>query len=333
MTGSQKTTTKKTTNSVSTGRLFPGVSAPTGSDKFTMIHQGVETNQFSKVTSIGTPIRQDVFTGRSEIVYDSLKVSFSSSLLAHDLRPSTQMFLDALVMKATETSAPSRTVSLSFNDYMALRGLRDRKTARAQAKRDLKTLADARILFEAKKGRRSDEGFITVFDSGVVTASGQIIVTFAQTFFDIVSKSPVMPYAVDLLKINSNKNPFAYGLGRKVLELKNMNVGRVSEDRISVKTLLGAAPGIPSHEEVMKADRALTRRIIEPFERDMNACEDLFTWEYCHAKGGLLTDEDLQSMDYDLFEQLYVQIYWKNYPDQTRRLERTNAARRKKSKQ
>ena len=101
-----------------------------------------------------------------------------------------------------------------------------------------------------------------------------------------------------------------------------MNVGKKNEDIMAVKTLLAAAPNLPSYEEVMNTDRALNRRIIEPFERDMDALEDTLTWTYCHSNNSPLTDEELASFSYDTFLSLLIKTDWKLYPDQTARLER-----------
>ena len=72
----------------------------------------------------------------------------------------------------------------------------------------------------------------------------------------------------------------------------------------------------------MNTDRAISRRIIEPFERDMDALEDTLTWTYCHSNNTPLTDEELSSMSYDTFISLLIKIDWKQYPDQTARLKR-----------
>ena len=101
-----------------------------------------------------------------------------------------------------------------------------------------------------------------------------------------------------------------------------MNVGKKNEDIIAVKTLLAVAPNLPSYEEVMATDRALNRRIIEPFERDMDALEDTLTWTYCHSNNSPLTDGELASLSYDTFISLLIKTDWKQYPDQTARLER-----------
>ena len=57
-----------------------------------------------------------------------------------------------------------------------------------------------------------------------------------------------------------------------------MNIGKNNEDIISVKALLSDAPYIPSYEKVMKTGRQLNQRIIEPFERDMDALSETLCW-------------------------------------------------------
>ena len=244
------------------------------------------------------------------------------------------MLLDTLIGIATEKGVASPVIKLGLDEYMALRGLRDRKEARAQVKKDLNVIFDAQISLEGGKGKDAPFMDMRICEAKGIDEKGQITVSLAPTFFGMISQYPVMPYSKELLRINSKKNPFSYGFGRKILELKNMNAGKANEDIISVKTLLKAAHGLPSYKEVMATDRAVGRRIIEPFERDMNGCENLFAWEYCHSRGAPLTDDELETMDHTLFERLYVRIFWKNYPDQTQRLEarKAAAAKRKASK-
>lgn len=301
------------------------------SEAFSMIHQGPATNQLSRVSvKKNEPLKVDPFKGRTLVTSEGLTASFSSSLLAHNMRPSTQMLLDTLTARMTETGSKGPVVTMSLTEYMALRGLKDRKSAREQVKKDLAVIFDAQISFEAGKGKGAAFLDMRICEAKGIDAKGQISVSFAPTYFSLVTGYPVMPYAKELLKINSNNSPFAYGLGRKILELKNMNAGKPSEDIISVKTLLKAAPGLPTYKEVMATDRHLTKRIIQPFIDNLDACDALFTWEFCHSKKRPLTDQELEALDYSLFERLYVRIFWRTYPDQTQRLEAKKAVKPRK---
>ena len=131
-----------------------------------------------------------------------------------------------------------------------------------------------------------------------------------------------IPYPSQLQTLNSKRNPNSYYFLRKIAEHKNMNVGKKNEDIIAVKTLLSVAPHIPTYEEVMQTSRALTRQIIEPFERDLDALEETLSWTYCHSNNTPLTDEELATLSYDTFKGLLIHTEWKDYPDQTARLQR-----------
>ena len=80
-----------------------------------------------------------------------------------------------------------------------------------------------------------------------------------------------MYFPQEALRGNIKKNPWKYWLARKISEHKRMNIGKPNEDTISVQTLIDACPNYPTYEKVMSEDRAIRRRIIEPFERDLDA--------------------------------------------------------------
>lgn len=223
-----------------------------------------------------------------------------------------QLF-DAITVRATETGR--REVRITLEEFMEMRKLTNRKEAKKQA-------IDAIDLFVGMKmkGReqRGNEviayGVVPITGKGFVSRSGIITYAFNVDFYKIFSKCPVMPYPRELLAVNGNKNPNAYFFGRKIAEHKNMNRGRPTEDVIAVQTLLEATQLLPSIGEVMKGNRNVRARIIEPFERDMNALSWI-SWEYLHRGGKPLTDDERAKMDYDGFASLKVKILWHTYTD------------------
>jgi hypothetical protein len=231
----------------------------------------------------------------------------------------------------TETGAKSPVVALSLEEYMAKRGLKDKKEARKQVANDLETLFNAQISFKGKGGKGQEQDFhdMRIIDSKGIK-NGVINVTFGTAFYNLLLGYPVMPYPAQLWTLNSRRNPNSFYLLRKIAEHKNMNVGKRNEDIIAVKTLLAVAPNLPSYEEVMATGRQLDQRIIQPFERDMDALEDTLTWEYCHSKNAPLTDEELSSLSYEVFKGLNVHIHWKQYPDQTDRLKQKAETEKKR---
>lgn len=307
-------------------RVVPSI-LPTGEREkstFSTIRQGTATNALTKIkpsTKRNTII--DTITGTATITQGNLSITIPDFTKLTGFRTSTYQLLDALTVALTETGAKSPAVALSLEEYMKKRGLKDKKEARKQVTDDLETLFNATISFKEKrkKGQEQDFHDIRIIDSKGIR-KGIITVTFGTAFYNILLGYPIMPYPAQLWELNSKRNPNSFYLLRKIAEHKNMNVGKKNEDIIAVKTLLAAAPYLPSYEEVMNTDRAISRRIIEPFERDMDALEDTLTWTYCHSNNTPLTDEELSSMSYDTFISLLIKIDWKQYPDQTARLER-----------
>lgn len=301
---------------------------------FSKILQGVSTNNLTKIQPNKKNTTIDPITGNATIKRDNkFSVTIPEYKGLAGLRASAYQLFDALTKSLTENGAESPTVIIPLEDYMNLRGLTDRKESKNQAKADLETLRRLSVTWEETRGKKTDfYSFVNIADSGKVERNGDIIFTFGQTFFNVLKNYPVMPYPIGLLALNSHKNPNSFYLGRKIAELKNMNIGDKNEDIISVKTLLDNAPFIPSHEDVMMTDRAWNRRIKDPFERDMDALNNYFSWHYCHSKGAPLTDEELRKSDFNTFIGLMIKVKWKEYPDQTARLEKKKENKKAKKK-
>ena len=117
-----------------------------------------------------------------------------------------------------------------------------------------------------------------------------------------------MQYPMEILKIDE-RNPAAYHIGRKLalhnsIE-KNQKVG--TANIISVKSLLSAAPDIPSGAEVAATDRHFERRIIAPFESALESIANLVvSWEYANSKGVALTEAQLADFNYSVFSECYI---------------------------
>lgn len=316
---------------LTSSRIDPSVIATEEREKstFSTIRQGTATNALTKVKASTKRNTVIDLNGTATITQGSLTITIPNFTELTGFKTSTYQLLDALTVALTEAGAGTPVVALSLEEYMEKRGLKDRKEARKQASDDLETLFNAKISFKEKRKRgQQEEDFhdIRIIDSKGIR-NGIINVSFGTVFFGILSDYPIMPYPDQLFRLNGKRNPNSFYLLRKITEHKNMNSGKKNEDTIAVKTLLAVASGLPSKEEVMATGRQLTQRIIEPFERDMNALEDTLTWEYCHSLTAPLTEEEIeqiktQGMTYEMFEGLLIKVTWKDYPDQTARLAR-----------
>ena len=288
---------------------------------FRTIHQGVSTNALTKARAVpGENMRVDRISGEATITIGNLTLRIPKyTELFQDLKTSTHQLVDTLVIELTETGARNPTVILTVAEYMKQRGLRDRKEAKKQLTADLAILTGYALTWDETRGKETlPYAGVAVTDHWVWADKQKTAVafTFGYTFFQILKGYPVMPYPALLQRINAKRNPHSYYMGRKIAEHKNMNYGKKNEDLIAVKTLLESSPYFPSYDEVIRTDRHLDQRIISPFERDLNALDDILTWEYCHSMGKPLTDEELQTMSYRDFEELLVKITWRNYPEQ-----------------
>lgn len=271
----------------------------------------------------GKGLTIDQITGDATIKNGNFILTIPKYEQLTGLKTSTYQLLDAITVALTESGAKSPTVILPLEEYMKRRGLKDRKEAKTQAKADMEILRGASFSWEERRGKKTESySFVNLADSGEIRRNGDIVFTYGTTFYNILLGYPVMPYPAQLQTLNSKRNPNSYYLLRKIAEHKNMNIGKKNENIIAVKTLLSVAPFLPTYEEVMETGRQLDQRIIKPFERDMDALETTLSWNYCHSLDQPLTDEELSTMSYATFEELLIHTEWRNYPDQTARLER-----------
>lgn len=253
-----------------------------------------------------------------------------------NLRPSVKQALFLLVSIFTFSGAKSLEDNLSLDDYMTIRELKDKKTARKRFEEDMNLILNSTVSYDKERKVTDKDGNVKVYKSRIGgfnllqdwnwTDSKKNMITFKFTeiFFKILKHSTIMNLPISYYKINSNNNPASCDFLLKISILKNYNIGKDNENIISVDTLLKSTRAIPTKERVDEMDRNTAARIIEPFERDMNALQEAFDWHYCHPHSGgkELTDEELESLDFDTFSRLMIKIDWKDYPDQTERLER-----------
>ena len=245
--------------------------------------------------------------------------------LLNGVKQSAAMLLDGLMIKATEAGLQDTMVTLPLKEYMAMRDLKDEKEARKQIKEDLAAIE--RISFEYKGIGKNKGVWLKVHIAGGTTGqikNGDIKFRFNQEFFDSFkagagNRYMFMYFPCEALQGNIRANPWKYWLARKISEHKRMNIGKPNENVISVKTLIDACPDFPTYEEVMEGDRAITRRIIEPFERDLYALSPSITWEY----QGLEKTPD----SYTEFNSANIVIHWEEYPA----LRKIEAGKRKRA--
>ena len=304
------------------------------SKTFSKVWQGTATNELAKITtSKNVPV--DSFRNVVKIKNGDFELSLENFSQITGVRTSTHKLLDILMMTYSDTG--KKEVAISLDDFMKLRGLKDKKTSEEQVKEDLATIYRASISFKQKEGNKtvSYDDVRIIQDKGQGLKNGMIRATFGDKFFNAMQNYHVMPMPPVFLAINDRHNPNAYHLGRRIALHKNMNYGKPNENLISIETLLEACPNLETHEEEIKERNYKYReKIIEPFERDMNALEEtgIFTWEYCHSNAMPLTDEEIKNLNYKTFKNLLIKITWHTYPLREIKLKENKPKTRKTKK-
>ena len=312
---------------------------------FKYIHEGIATNLFAEIRS--NPVNADgTYKEREGSYFDfndnsltitngNFKVVLRNATQSTGLRTLTHLLLHALVMEFTENERQDNIVAIPLRKYMELRDIKKEQRAREQVKEDLQTLANVELYFtERSRGRRpQDYASIRVIQAHSIKNS-VIYVMFSTPYADILRKYPVMAIPLLMYQVNPQLRPYAHPMLWKILTHKRMNAGKPNENSIAVATLLDAG-GFPKYDDI-KDTGQLKQRTRIPFENNLDEWRDLFSWEYWHANGEPVTDEELRDLPYKTFVTLYVHIHWHYYPDQTQRLEyqkrKIKEAQRKKER-
>jgi hypothetical protein len=301
---------------------------------FNTIRQGTATNALTKIRAIaGDNTTADPFTKETTIQGRSgLALVLPALDQIGTPTTATWQLLDMITIEFTDNSSKSRDVQITLDKYMEKRELKDRKAARKQVTKDLELLRVSAINFTETRKKGEPQGYykLNISSGAGISKSGVITFSFSDKFYNLLKGYPVMQYPSQLFELNNKRNPNSYYFLRKIAEHKNMNIEKKNEDIISVNTLLSASPYLPTYKKVMATDRHIDTRIINPFERDMDALSDTLNWEYCHSNGEPLSDEELSGFNYQLFKACLIRITWIDYPDQTARRKRIADAREKK---
>ena len=288
------------------------IQAVIDSNNFELIRQGRETNLFAGVHLPKAKEKFYIDTVSDIIEYKQEGITIS---LANNpnrkkgLTTSTHQLLDALICKATQTGLQSPIVTLPIKEYMEKRNLTNYKEARAQIIDDLDILSSIRICINPS-GKRTGAPYTDLKIIGTNSIrNGVAYAYFDVGFMQVLKHSSLMPYPLLLWALDNNKNPNSYNLFRCILVHKQTNKGKPNQNIISVRTLLKHAPKIPAKDEVK--NRHISDRIIEPFERDMDALSPALSWHYCHKNDVPISDAEAAEMNYQTFIDLLIKITWK----------------------
>lgn len=294
------------------------------SGNFFAVRQSKATNSLAETltSKITNPAQIDLLGNGKIESKDFILFIKGYNELAKGIGSSAVKLLDMLVMAATQTGQTDTLISMPLKEYMVTRGLRDEKEARAQIKRDIDALERVRFEYrEKKRGRAGDWLNVTLAGGTSGIKNGVIFFRFNEDFFKCLPEKQFMYLPKEAFTFNDKYNPHSYFFLRRIALHKRMNLGKSNEDIISVQTLINSSPRFPSYDEIREGAGQISLRIIEPFERDLDAIK-IIKWEYT----------DQQPATYKDFIDSNIKITWETYPDVKLFLENKRKPTTKKTK-
>lgn len=195
-------------------------------------------------------------------------------------------------------SGANCVVTTSVAEILSLRGLPDTRKNREAVRRDARKLAEHAWTWENERGdwiRVPLSGGTTIVGRG---GDGEITFTISADFMGAVlnMRAGLMPENPLLLRTDDKRNPLAFVLGIKLTTHTFQNYGKQNQNTLSVAKLLEYVQDFLPTVADLKASRAsATQKIVAPVERDLHYLVDLGVlrwWDYCHAKGEPLSDDE-----------------------------------------
>lgn len=289
-------------------------------NRFSSMLQGKGTNRLTQISMRKSAPAIDGITGLATLTDGFLTVFVDKyNELTEGLRLSTHKLFDIFTIAITAqngyrtTGALETTVIVPLDEYMKKCGIpltkASKDKARRKVKEDLDILYNTSIEWSEPSGKEIKDYMKMRIITSQGIKNGKIIVSFSPEIVRYLTNAYIMQYPEGILKI-SEKNTNSYYFGKKLLLHHSISNNKVkgTSNIISVRAVLESTPELPDYDEISKTDRHLSRRIIEPFERDMNALSSVLRWEYCNTGGEPLTDNQINNFNYNTFIGCYVQF-------------------------
>ena len=323
---------------------------------------GAASNEFMQTTTKG--LRADDFTKNATITTkDGHKITFERfDKLQGLLSTSAKKILDTALLYLTSgnfyrgnLNSITPTVEIPLIEYgeacgyqltrqtMATpeeqakenRRVNERiKVLKKNVRRDLRDISSILWTGEETRGRnKGDYKEMRIISSHSIS-KGLIRINFDVEAAAYFVNAYIMQYPTALLK-HDNRKPNPYAIGRKLAfhNSNDQNRAAGTDSTLSVKSLLAAAPEIPTIEDIKaRGQRNWKDKIKKPLEiaLDENISVGLISkWEYRDPKTGhTYTADTAQPLTWTQYNRLMIDFIMIDAPEQTKRREaKAEAAR------
>jgi hypothetical protein len=271
----------------------------------------LQNEHINKVATIMTKKFTDDFQDRitGDVRYALEQFIFNlpnyKNNLPNGISVSALMLLDIINHKADQEG---RAHTITLKEYMQLRGLSDRTSAREKLNYDLNILFSMKFTCPIRQ-RNVD---INLFTLKAEVHNGKAEILLSDIYYMVLTnpygtnKKQFMSLPAEAFLINISNNPNSYYYIRHISKFKHINLksdNHRNGNRISVKSIVESNPNFMNYKE-KKGHKNFSAWILEPFERDMSIFKS-FSWHY---------DQEEPPRNFEEFYNAYVIITWNNYP-------------------
>ena len=224
---------------------------------------------------------------------------------------STMLLLMYIMHKFTQNPVKSIVLTLDFNEFFKMRGLKDRASCKSLFERDLYLLRDTKVFYENKE-IEADFNLIQSREHKKNTSLYKI--ELSNKFYEyLLNKKKPIPIPSSLWKLNPKLNEDEINLVIYIAFQLYINHGCSNDNIFLVETLLNYCPTIPRKED-FKNDRHYEKRQIEALKNKLDHLSVFLNCEFIKYKGTKYTDDELGKITYQEWLKARVHISFKNSP-------------------
>ena len=316
-----KRSDKKQTNAVKP--LVPSFAANPEGYKTT--YQNNAINQLTRVNTKKDKPDKDAPAFQRK--YSNENISILMKKAATELTPQVNQHLVYIMTRFFEQSNKEDSLEVDFTlkEYKADFGKKDSKSARKTLEKVFDDLTDLRFEYHGGNDKKKkDQPFTYLVPIPYAHYErGKAKVQFVPAFRDMLLNGTMLMYIHPLyFKLNPYREAVAQSILYEMAVNKRTNASNKSrQDHISIKSLLPKIHSLPSYEEVLSKDGAVTQKSIDPFnnalERLAKPEDGAFSDYYILDKNNkpLFDESRTDDVTYDDFINSYLFVQRKDYPE------------------